>query len=102
MRGVNRSRKTDVIRRVSMRGDSRHMGRRAEEAAWDVDEGRGHVDAGKMRLKATRREVAQGWQNIAADLSWQDHPDLAVAVARFVATLPPARTEKEAIREALL
>jgi len=52
-------------------------------------------------LLETRRDVVQQWNEVADDLVLQNHIELAQAVRRFVARMPPPRTEKETIARLL-
>jgi hypothetical protein len=55
--------------------------------------GRGALDAGQEAMQGTRREVAVDWRATADALRRQGEGDLAAQVDRFVARMPPVRTD---------
>lgn len=101
VRGVIKPPKTDGIYRAALRGVSRHGRERAEAAARELAGGQVKTEPGKSRLLATRREVVRGWNTVADNLVIQGDVELALAVRRFVARMPPPRTEKEALARQL-
>jgi hypothetical protein len=101
-RGVTKPQKTDSIHRAALRGASTHWRERAEAVATEMRRGELGPETGKTRLLETRRQVVQGWHEIADDLVIQDQVQLALAVRQFVKDLPPARTEREWIRDRLV
>lgn len=102
VRGVTRPQKTDGIYRAGLRGASTHWRQRAEAVARELASGERKGESGRARLLETRRAVARGWDAIANSLELQGETDLAQRVRHFVRWLPPARTEREWIREELL
>jgi hypothetical protein len=102
VRGVTRPRKTDGIYRAGLRGLSAHWRQRAEAVARELASGEAKVEPGHTRLLETRRDIGRGWNEIADILVLQGEVQLAQAVRHFVRRLPPARTERERIREELL
>jgi hypothetical protein len=97
VRGENRAPKTDGIYRAILRGQSSHMRARVEAVRSDcMKENRG-VESGKERLTQTRRAVERGWQSMGDNLLRAGYLDLAAQVTRFLAEMPPVRTEKEAL-----
>jgi hypothetical protein len=101
VRGESRSAKRDGIYRAEHRGESRHTRARAEGVATELLKGNLRVEAGKVKLLETRREVERGWWAVSDILVAEDRPELAAQVRRFSAQMPPPWTEREAIAEAL-
>ena len=101
-RGVTRPQKTDGIYRAGLRGVSTHWRQRAEAVARELASGEGKNEPGRAQLLATRRAFVRGWDAIANSLERQGEADLARKVRHFVRWLPPARAEREWIREELL
>jgi len=97
VRGGSRTRKTDGIYRANLRGESRHMRDRAYAVRSAFEKGEFTVEEGKWTLRATRREVEQGWRAVGEILVAQGHPELAAEVRRFLQQLPPPSTEREQI-----
>jgi Relaxase/Mobilisation nuclease domain len=101
VRGKTRSRKSDGIYRAMQRGASRHMRERAESVAQQLARKEFVVESGKESLRRTRVEVERGWMATAGILDSQGQTDLARKVRRFAQGLPPVRTERELITEAI-
>jgi hypothetical protein len=102
VRGAVKPQKMDGIYRAARRGASSHWRERIVSVARDLDHrGVGH-EPGRARLLQTRQEVVRGWRAVGDELSMQNQPELAHAVRRFVARMPPAQTEKEWIWNQLL
>jgi hypothetical protein len=99
VRGQIKPPKTDGIYRAALRGASTHYEERADAVARELAAGQVKTEPGKIRLLQTRRETVQGWNAVADSLVDQDHVELALAVRRFVARMPPPRTESEQIAE---
>ena len=85
-----------------MRGASTHWRQRAEAVGREFVAGGLKTEPAKHRLLATRREVVRGWSEVADDLVLQGQVELALDVRQFVKRLPPARTEREWVRDQLL
>ena len=68
----------------------------------DLLKGRLRAEPAKTKLLETRREVQRGWRAVSEILVAEGHPDLAAQVRDFAARMPPPRTDREAIAEALL
>lgn len=102
VRGESRKHKKDGIFRAAERRDSTHVGERANAAVSELRHGGLRTEAGKSTLVATRGEIERGWHNAAAILAAQGHTELAALVRRFVAHMPPPRTEKEQLAATLL
>lgn len=101
-RGAMRPWKLDGIHRAAMRGESTHYRRRVDEAAKELTQASSVAEPGKERLLATRRGVIRGWREVSDRLARQGERELAQEVLAFIAQLPQPRTEKEAIKAALL
>jgi len=54
------------------------------------------------RLLQTRQEVLRGWRALGDELVMQNQIELAQAVRRFAARMPPPQAENEWIRNGLL
>jgi len=102
VRGQAQTRKLDGIHRAARRGDSTHMGERANAVATELRLGDIRPEIGKSRLVETRGEIKRGWHTAAAILAAQGHPELAAHVRRFVEQMPPPKTEKEQLADTLL
>jgi hypothetical protein len=101
VRGESQSPKLDGIYRAERRGESRHLHARVEAVAADLLNGNLRAEAGKAKLLETRREVDRGWRAVSDILIAEERPGLAAQVRRFSAQLPPPRTDRESIAEAL-
>jgi hypothetical protein len=101
VRGESQSPKLDGIYRAERRGESRHAHTRAEAVEADLLKGNLRVEAGKAKLLQTRREVERGWWAVSDILVAEGRLELAAQVRRFSAEIPPARTDRESIAEAL-
>src|SRR5438067_4968177 len=99
VRGESRTHKTDGIYRATLRGDSTHTRARGESVASELLNGKLHAEPGKSKLIETRKEVERSWRAIGDILTAQGHPELAAQIHRFLAQLPPLRTERELIGE---
>src|SRR5438067_8408767 len=99
VRGETRTHKSDGIYRATLRGDSTHTRARGESVASELLNGKLHAEPGKSKLIETRKEVERSWRAIGDILTAQGHPELAAQIHRFLAQLPPLRTERELIGE---
>jgi len=97
VRGGSRTQKTDGIYRANLRGESRHMRDRVYAVRSALEKGEFRVEEGKWTLRATRREVEQGWRAVSEILVAQGHPELAAEVRQFAWDLPTPLTEREHI-----
>lgn len=102
VRGESRVHKIDGIYRAKLRGESTYTRIRTELAASELLKGVSRVEPGEATLIKTRREIERGWYAISAILKAQGHFDLAVQVQQFLADMPQPRTEKEALKAALV
>jgi hypothetical protein len=101
VRGRSQKAKLDGIYRASRRGESRYYRQRAESVAREVLKGEFHIEPGKAKLVATRREVENGWRAVGDILLENGSPEIANQVSRFVRQFPSPRTEREEIAAAL-
>jgi hypothetical protein len=101
VRGSTKSPKRDGIYRAEQRGESRHTRAKAKSVAADLLKGHLGFELGKSRLMETRKAVERGWRAVGDILESEERPELAAQVRDFVARMPPARTDREMIAEAL-
>jgi hypothetical protein len=101
VRGQNRPPKRDGVYRAEERGESRHSDARAEAVAAELLRGSLQVEAGKIRLLETRREVDRGWSAVSDILVAEGQPELAAQVRQFSAQMPPPWTDRELTAQAL-
>jgi predicted transcriptional regulator len=101
VRGESRSPNRDEIYRAERRGESHHTRARAGAVAAELSNGNLRVEAGKARLLETRKEVERGWWAVSDILVAEGRAELAEQVRRFSAQMPPPRTDRESIAEAL-
>lgn len=103
VRGENQTHKKDGIYRATQRGDSAHTRARTESVAAELRErGKVGLESGKSKLIETRTEIERGWRATSDILIAQGQPELAADVRRFLAEMPPPRTEKEELARRLL
>jgi hypothetical protein len=103
VRGESRTHKTDGIFRANLRGDSTHTRARAEAVAAELLKEDLGVETGKSTLLATRKEVERGWRP-PATFYWPKATRTLrpTHIHRFLARMPPPRTEREQPAAALL
>jgi hypothetical protein len=101
VRGENRSPKLDGIYRAQQRGESWRSRYRVEEVDRELSAGRFRPDPGKGTLTETRKAIERGWWKASEILAAQGHRELAADVMRFVARMPPPRSDWEMIAEEL-
>jgi hypothetical protein len=77
------------------------MRERAESVASALRAGNIQIEPGKAQLVETRRTVARGWFGTAEVLRADGRDGLALEVERYVQRMPPLRTEREWIAQAL-
>jgi len=102
VRGVVNPQKTDGIHRAAMRGASTHWRQRTAAVARELNRQDVEPEPGMAHLLQTRQEVLRGWRALGNELVMQNQIELAQAIGRFAARMPPAQTEKEWIRNRLL
>ena len=95
VRGKAPSHKRDGIYRANLRGQSTHIAKRVDSVVAELRAGNLKVEEGSQTLRATRLEVEQGWNAVAAALVREGRAELAEDVRRFVQRMPPPRTERE-------
>ena len=101
VRGNPHSPKLDGVYRAEQRGESHRTRARAHAVAGELRSGRLHSEAGKARLIETREAVQRGWDAVSELLMAEGRPELAAEVTRFAAQMPPPRTDREQIADAL-
>lgn len=102
VRGQSRKAMKDGIYRASLRGDATYVRAQAEAVASELLDGNICVDASKRTVVETRRKVEGGWHSVASRLTRYGHHELATDVRRFLAQMPPPRTERGWIAAELL
>jgi len=102
LRGRVKTRKKDGIYRALKRGQSTFVRRKVEEVAEELRRGRLTPEPVKERLTATQAEVIDDWRLSVEILGRQGHQELARDAEAFVASMPAALTEKEALAKRLL
>jgi hypothetical protein len=75
--GETKPQKSDGIHRAALRGASTHWRHRAEVVARELAGAGVEPEPGKGRVLETRRAVARGWSEVAADLVIQGQVQLA-------------------------
>jgi len=95
LRGVTKPQKSDGIYHAMRAGRSTHMRARAESVAAALHAGDTRVEPGKNRILDTRRDVVRHWLRVQEALRAEGRAGLADEVERFVAAMPPPRTERE-------
>jgi Relaxase/Mobilisation nuclease domain len=102
VRGETRKAKKDGIYRASLRGDSTYVRAQAEAVAAERLKGHTRVEPGQLTLVESRKVIEGGWRSVANLLAKDGHHDLSDDVRRFVARMPPAKTERDYLAEKLL
>lgn len=101
VRGNPHSPKLDGIYRAEQRGESRRTQDRVHAVARELRAGGLRIEPGKATLVQTREAVQRGWEAVSELLIAEGRPELAAEVARFAAQIPPPRTDREQIADAL-
>jgi type IV secretory pathway VirD2 relaxase len=101
VRGHSNTRKSDGIYRAARRGASTHMRRKITEAAHALKMESGEAEPAKAQLLNTRAAVHGGWLVATKLLDVRGEIELARAVRRYVANLPPVKTEREQLVDQL-
>jgi hypothetical protein len=99
VRGATLPKMSDGMYRALQRGASRRIQVHAGPAG--MERATAPEVSGRESLLHTRAQVEQGWMAAAEILDRQGHKDLAWYVRRFTEALPPIRTDRELLREAL-
>jgi hypothetical protein len=97
VRGQTRSHKRDGIYRAMLRGYSTHMRESVEQVVREHSNGAMTVEAGKVKLLATRRDVKRGWQTVRSLLAERGRNSLSMLMDHYLKNMPPVNTEKENI-----
>jgi len=101
VRGQDQKSKKDGIYRASLRGESTYLRAQTEAVARELLKRDIRIEPGKTTLVETRKDVAQGWFGLARRLAHEGYADLASEVSGFVRVMPPPRTDRELVGEAL-
>lgn len=101
VRGESRSARKDGIYRAGLRGESTYLRAQAEAVASELLKDGVRAEAGSRTLMETRRQVVQGWTQLASRLAKEGRSELAEGVQRFVAAMSPPRTDRALIADAL-
>jgi hypothetical protein len=101
LRGETKPRKLDGIYRATLRGSSTHMQERVRAVADELRKGERRAEPAKANVLKTRTVVENGWRVVRDLLALSTRRDLASAIDRFVAAMPPPLTEKEWLAEQL-
>jgi hypothetical protein len=99
VRGESRAHNTDGIYRATLRGESTYTRQRVEAVARESAIGAVRIEPGKVQILETRRSVLRGWRAVGDVLENAGMQEMAGQVRRFLATMPPPRTDKERIVE---
>lgn len=102
VRGSHHQNRKTGIYRAAMRGESSFLRERAEAIARTLPSGQFRTDTGSLKLSQTRQDVGRGWLGFAELMEREGDLATATHVRRFVARMPPARTDRELIRERIL
>lgn len=102
VRGVTKSPKRDTIYRAMRAGRSTHIRERAESVAAGLRAGGIQVEPAKAQMLDTRRRVVRRWLRIREALRADGREGLANEVERFLKRMPPPKTEREWLVQALL
>ena len=101
VRGESRSSKLDGIYRAERRAQSWRVRAWAEEVGREIRMGCLRGEPGKKTLTETRKQVERGWWDASEILTSQGRRDVAAEIRRFVRQMPPPRSDREIIAEAL-
>jgi hypothetical protein len=95
VRGEGRSARKDAIYRADLRDESIYLREQAQAVASEMLKGNIRAEQGKRTLVETRRQVVQGWAQIAERLIHDGERDLAGDVRQFVLAMSPPHTDRE-------
>jgi hypothetical protein len=99
VRGTTRPKLSDGMYRALQRGASRRIP--MHEGITGMERTSASKGSGREALLHTREEVERGLRAAAEILDREGQQDLAWYVRRFTEALPPVRTDRELLREAL-
>jgi len=101
VRGQGESARKDGIYRAGLRGDSSYLRAQAEVVASELLKADLGAETGKQTLLETRRQVAQGWIQVARRLAEEGYGGLANEARRFVGGMALPLTDRDQIAMAL-
>jgi hypothetical protein len=101
VRGQTIGSQQDGIYRAVLRGDSTFQRERVEQVAAELLNNAWRMDPGRKSLVETRRDIVRGWSDVANKLAEAGERVLANVVREFVTRMPPPRTDRERVAEAL-
>jgi predicted O-linked N-acetylglucosamine transferase (SPINDLY family) len=101
VRGQTRTRKLDPIYRAAERGMSTHVRARWSQAFGSLTKGSPAEQPGGETLRRTRREVVEGWRQVAANLRANGDHVAADEIKIFLGAMSPPLTEQERFTERL-
>lgn len=93
--------KPDGQFRAERRGESTVLRQRVKAIVKDVLSRARVSEAGKAALDQTRKEITADWKRSLGVVLAQGEQGLALRIARFIQSMPPVRTDREALAEAL-
>ena len=99
VRGIIRPKLSDGMYRAMQRGASRRI--QLHEGPAALERAAAAEASGRGSLLRTRAQIERGWEAAAEILDRQGQQDLAQYVRRFIDDLPPIRTDRELLKEAL-
>lgn len=102
VRGQTRKSLKDGIYRANLRGASSFQRARVEKATSELLMSAARADPGRRTLGETRKDIVRGWLVVADTLVEHGERLLANDVRRFVAMMPPPRTDRDHVAAALL
>ena len=102
IRGQTKSAKKTPIQRAAMRGESTFMAQLARDVGNEIRMRRLKPEVGKAAIFETRAEVVSEWEQTARRLEVQGEQLLAADVRKFIASMPPPRTDREHVAAEIL
>lgn len=101
VRGTTKPQKPDGIYRAMRAGRSTHMRERVNSVVASLRESGVQGEPGKTQILDTRRSVVRGWVSVRETLRAVGRERLANEVERFIRGMPPPKTEREWLMQAL-
>jgi hypothetical protein len=99
VRGTTRPKLSDGMYRALQRGASRRIP--THQGTAGIERTSSSEASGRVSLLHTRAAVERGWRAAAEILERQGQQDMAWYVKRFTEALPPIRTDRELLRDAV-
>jgi Relaxase/Mobilisation nuclease domain len=99
VRGTTRPKLSDGMYRALQRGASRRIP--THQGTAGIERTSSSEASGRVSLLHTRATVERGWRAAAEILERQGQQDIAWYVKRFTEALPPIRTDRELLRDAV-